>query len=95
MKPPALPGTPWTEHYETLRRQVLEGREQSGAEPLGVGLVCRRGLAGWMDAWRRAMQSPAASLPAPPRHPVTPDWQHELTVLLAQMTAPHLSPALP
>ena len=95
MKPPVVPVTPWTEQYETLRRQVLAGRERSGIEPLGVGLVCRRGLAGWMDAWRRATQSPVASRPEPPRRPVTSDWHHELTVVLAQMTAPHLSLALP
>lgn len=92
MKPSDLP---WTEQYEALRRQVLAGREPSRIEPLGVGLVCRRGLAGWMDAWRRATQSPVTVRPEPPRCPVTPDWHHELTVVLAQMTAPHLSRALP
>lgn len=91
MKPPSLPATPWTEHYETLRRHALASRDHLGADPLGWGLVCRRGLAGWMNAWRQASEAPIASSPVPPRCPMTPGWQHELTVLLAQMTAPHLS----
>ena len=94
MKPPALPGMPWTEHYETLRRHVLEGSGYLGAEPLGMGLVYRRGLAGWMKAWRQATEAPITMSSVPPRCPITPGWQHELTVLLAQMTARHLSPAL-
>jgi hypothetical protein len=94
MKPPALLGMPWTEHYETLRRHVLTGREHFGAEPFGVGLICRRGLAGWIAAWRCATQSPGAALPPPPQVSITPGCHHELTVLLAEMTVPHLSPAL-
>ncbi len=90
MKPPVQPGTPWTEHYETLRQHVLAGRAQLAAEPLGLGLVCRRGLAGWMGAWRQASAPPAEPLPLPARGPVTAGWHRELTLLLAQMTAPHL-----
>lgn len=93
MTPPALSGTPWAEHYETLRRLVLAGREPWGAQPLGVGLVCRRGLAGWIEAWRHAAQSPGAAVPPPPPVSAPPGWHHELTVLLAEMTARHLSPA--
>ena len=94
MKPPAQPAMLWTEHYESLRRHVLTGREHFGAEPLGVGLVRRRGLAGWIAAWRCATQSPGASLPPPPQVSIPPGRHHELTVLLAEMTAPHLSAAL-
>lgn len=92
MKPPAGSGTPWAEHYETLRRHVLEGRGPLVAEPLGLVLVCRRGLAGWMNAWRKASEPPPVIF-TPPRRPDSPGWQRELTTLLAQMTVRQLSPA--
>jgi len=87
---PALAAIPWAARYEALRRQALEGSETLTGEPLGLALVCRSGLAGWMSAWGQASKPPSAPPPLPPG-PARPGWQHELTVLLAQMTARHLS----
>ncbi|MGH7943627.1 MAG: hypothetical protein ACREH8_15920 [Opitutaceae bacterium] len=96
MSPPALPGAQWVERYEALRQHVLVGRQQLAAEPLGLGLVRGRGVVGWMEAWRQAgATEPMAPTPLPPRIPDAPGWQHDLTVLLAEMTVQHLRPIFP
>ncbi len=85
----------WSRRYEDLRGYALEGRQNLGADPLGLELMCRRGLAGWMRAWQ-AMPPlrPALSLPSPePQFPLAPLWQQELTLLLAQMTTQQLAAA--
>ena len=84
--------TLWTERYETLRQYVLEGCPVLGTDPLGLILLFQRGVAGWMRCWAQLVEPafprsvsllpPSTTLPAP--------WQNPLTVLLAQMTAPHL-----
>ena len=93
MKPLSLasPAT-WRQRYENLRSHVLEGRRSLGADPLGLVLLCRQGVAGWMRGWHEVtVPRPSFSLvPSELLFPVTPPWQQELTVLLAQMTAQHL-----
>lgn len=92
--PAALPAV---EHYEALRRSAvaLAGERIFSTEPLGAILVVKTGVAGWMRRWRDAAgvtARPAAA--AAPSSPITcdpADWQHELTLLLAQMSVRHLS----
>ena len=84
----------WTERYETLRRYVLEGRVVLQAQPLGLVLWMAKGMAGWMSEWSKLNQ-PEPQRPTAvwlPRGPSTGSWQAELTMLLAQMTLPHLQP---
>ena len=82
----------WTERYEALREHVLKSRQSLSADPLGLVLVRRQGVATWMRSWREvssgaAPQASCAALPAV----CWPDWQRQLTELLAQMTSAHLS----
>ena len=79
------------EHYEALRRHAVEERGRLGSDPLGAVLVARSGVAGWMRQWERmaAAETPTAVPPAT-RPSSEPLWQHELTLVLAGMTAGHL-----
>jgi hypothetical protein len=81
-----------SEQYEALRRNALERGPIFSAEPLGAILVSKTGVAGWMREWKHVAEVGAApSLPMPvARGPSEPGWQHELTMLLAQMSACHL-----
>jgi len=84
----------WTERYETLRRYVLQGRAVLESQPLGLVVLMAKGMAGWMSQWNKLsqpeFQSPAtACLPGCLSRG---QWQKELTMLLAQMTLPHLQP---
>ena len=92
-----LPNPPnlWRERYETLRRHVLENRHMLVADPVGVVLLSRQGLAGWMRAWPACTESTAqtpAPLPEPRRSSDCTVGPQELTRLIANMTAPHLHP---
>jgi hypothetical protein len=85
----------WTERYETLRRYVLQGRALLQAQPLGLLVWLSKGMAGWMNEWSKLSQPEPPSSTAvglPQRGLSTSSWQAELTVLLAQMTLPHLPP---
>jgi len=82
-----------------LRRRVVDGGHYLAAEPLGLGLVCRVGLVGWMKAWRAVSDVPAIKPVRSTGKPFgssalveLPGWQRELTVLLAQMTTRHVHP---
>lgn len=77
------------EQYEALRQNALEPGRIFSAAPLGAVLVVKNGMAGWMRRWSQVGDPAAASLPL---HPAGGEagWQHELTVLLAEMTATHL-----
>lgn len=94
MTPAALPAV---EHYEALRGSAvaLAGERFLPAEPLGAIMVVKTGVAGWMRCWREAAgvtaRPAAASAPSPPIICDTQDWQHELTLLLAQMSFRQLS----
>ena len=86
----------WTERYEALRQHALNNRQSLTADPLGLVLLLRQGVAPWMRCWRDASSSGPAS-PASPASGVAsplaclPDGQRQLTELLAQMTSAHLS----
>lgn len=82
----------WTERYETLRRYVLQGRALLQAQPLGLLVWLSNGMAGWMNEWSKLSQPelPSSTAVGLPRCPSTGSWQEELTMLLAQMTLPHL-----
>ena len=90
-------GSASSEHYEALRRNALECGRIFSRDPLGAMLVVTTGVAGWMRQWRQVsgeiIAAPSLSRPlsCPPPEP---GWQHELTVLLAQMSARHLRPGL-
>jgi predicted alpha/beta hydrolase family esterase len=85
-------------HYEALRQQAVGGSGILAAEPLGAILVVKSGVAGWLQQWQQVagaiLVAPAESR-RPARPPNTPGWQRDLTLLLAQMSARHLRPALP
>jgi hypothetical protein len=92
-----LAATAAVEHYEALRQSAMAPAQERifSADPLGAILVMKTGVAGWMHRWREAVAAPARSAPAPayPNLCDTPGWQHELTLLLAQMSVRHLSGA--
>ena len=90
----ANPGV-WSQRYEVLRQHALSADMLAGARPLGLIVVVRHGLAEWMRRWRESLD-PAPDI-SPPRidrsaWPPTPDWQSQLTLVLAQMAVPHLQP---
>jgi hypothetical protein len=73
-----------SEQYEALRRHAVERGQVFSAEPLGMMLVVKTGLASWMRQWQEISSAPAGTQ--------EPGWQHDLTRLLAQMTARQLRP---
>src|SRR5713101_5327541 len=98
MKPSDTHPGIWRERYESLRRHFLENRQMLETDPLGLILFLRLGVAGWMRSWATmATASEAPPAPAQLFHQsplITSEWQHQLTVVLAQMTAHHLPLAL-
>lgn len=86
----------WTERYESLRRYVLEGSAMLESQPLGLVLWMANGMAGWMSQWSKLSQpeSPSPGTACRPQCPCKAHWQAELTILLAQMTLPHLGSPL-
>jgi hypothetical protein len=92
VNPPSLAPATWTERYESLRQHVLQGRQVPGTDPLGLILLSRQGVAGWMRGWS---QLNAPTLPSPVSPPMlaatgTVPWQNQLTVVLAHMMTAHL-----
>lgn len=85
--PPATP-TVWKQRYEALRQLAIGGREILETEPLGLVLLLRQGVAGWMRCWSESAPTPAPVAEAP----VVPasTWQHQLTEVLAAMSLAHL-----
>ena len=59
---------------------------------MGLVVMFARGLAAWMQSWWEtpAEQPSPAALPPAPRCPSTPQWQRQLTDVLAHMAAQHL-----
>jgi hypothetical protein len=77
----------WTQQYEALRQHAVQ--PLLGGSPLGAVLVANSGLAGWMRQWPQASataahRSESVLINEPASH-------HELTLILAQITARHLS----
>lgn len=77
----------WETRYEQLRKQALEPNDTMAEDRWGLGLLIRKGIAGWMKAWRdpsgsfaMAAADQAVSVSSP-RCP----WQQEATLLLANM----------
>ena len=91
MKPPDQSVS--AEQYEALRGHIVERPARLGAAPLGAILVVKAGVAGWMRQWARTSAAPM--IPPAPRPLNEPAWQHELTLLLAGITACHLRPPSP
>ena len=89
--PSASPAS-WKQRYENLRSHVFEGHQRLGADPLGLVLLYRQGLASWMLGWEEVAGSrpPFPIAASTMLSPMTPLWQQQLTALLAQMTAQHL-----
>ena len=81
----------WKDRYEHLRQQVLESSEAITLDRWGLSLLIRKGVAGWMRAWRdpaacferttTECQIPLSCLPC--------SWQQEATRLLANMALSH------
>lgn len=91
-QPPPVSATLWQQRYETLRQHVVQGSQILGSDPLGLVVLFTRGVAGWMQSWWEAPAEPSTT--SAPRQslgdPATPQWQEQLTHLLAHMTAQHL-----
>lgn len=84
----------WSQRYESLRAHVLQPPHLLEETPLSLIALMNDGLAGWMRRWvdstspsRRAPSAVRASLTCPS----SSGRQLQLTLLLAQMTASHLS----
>jgi hypothetical protein len=69
------------EVYEQLRRHAVDGDGQGWR--LGLALLHRRGMAGWMRAWD-GLPTPSRAARCVPPVPVTPGDQ-PLVALLASM----------
>lgn len=80
-----------TEQYEALRQNAVAREPVFSTEPLGAILVVKTGVAGWMRECRQLSGEVPTSWPPPARPSDGRDWQHALTLLLAQMTVRHLS----
>jgi hypothetical protein len=94
MNLPSTQPKAWEQRYETLRGHFVDNRQILEADPLGLTLLLRNGLASWMRTWQTCMETaPKIAAPTPQSlHPLTTVWQQELTLLLAHMTEQHLGP---
>ena len=80
----------WNQRYEAIRQLAVTRSRILGADPLGLVLLLRQGVAGWMRGWAGWAQTPpAAPVPASALPPVSL-WQQQLTELLAEMSFAHL-----
>lgn len=96
MKPTLPEPSTWTQRYEAVRDHLLNGRQILSAAPLGLVLLLKHGVAGWMRRWLESLGQapPVHPTPAAPLCPSTPVWQQQLTSLLAQMTVTQLCPTV-
>jgi hypothetical protein len=81
----------WKQRYEALRQLAVGGRQILESDPLGLVLLLRQGIAGWMRRWSEL--TPTAPLPSAPVQTPTASagsWQHQLTQVLAEMSLAHL-----
>ena len=87
---PSPTPSPWKQRYEALRQLAVAGSLVLGVDPLGLVLLLRQGVAGWMCGWAGLVQTPpAAPVPASALPPASL-WQQQLTELLAEMSFAHL-----
>jgi hypothetical protein len=84
--------TIWNQRYEALRQLAIGGRQILETDPLGLVLLLRQGVAGWMRSWSEPAQMPTLQRGPVPEVPVVPTsaWQHQLTEVLAAMSLAHL-----
>jgi hypothetical protein len=89
---PASDPATWKQRYEALRQLAAAESLVLGMDPLGLVLLLRQGVAGWMRSWsgliETTVETPAPASP-PPVIPTSP-WQQQVTELLAQMSLAHL-----
>jgi hypothetical protein len=83
----------WKERYEAVRQLAVAGEQILGAEPLGLLLLLRQGVAHWMRSWPRPDErlSRVPKWPTPSPVLPLPQWQQQLAAVLAQMSLAHLS----
>jgi len=83
--------TVWKQRYEALRQLAIGGRQILESDPLGLVLLLREGVAGWMRGWSEpAPTPPLPSASMPPLAASTSAWQQQLTQVLAEMSLAHL-----
>ena len=89
--PSPAPATVWKQRYEALRQLAVGGRQILESDPLGLVLLLRQGIAGWMRGWPELTHTPPPQ-PARVRLPAVSasGWQHQLTQVLAEMSLAHL-----
>ena len=89
---PSTAATIWKQRYEDLRQLAVTGSQILGAQPLGLVLLLREGVAGWMRGWPTPEQTSPRTPAPPPRDLLiaTPAWQQQLAALLAEMSLAHL-----
>lgn len=88
---PTSPAT-WTERYEAFRRCAQEDPRIFASSPLGLILLVRHGVAGWMRRWAEPLPHPLPSSAVRTQSvsPTPSAWQSQLTALLAQMAVEQL-----
>jgi hypothetical protein len=66
---PSPTPSPWKQRYEALRQLAVAGSLVLGVDPLGLVLLLRQGVAGWMNSWsgpiETTTQTPASASPSP------------------------------
>jgi hypothetical protein len=82
----------WNWRYEAVREHALGTGSLLQAEPLGLAIVVQHGIAEWIRRWPEGISASQCSRVAPVLPPSQPtsDWQRQLTMVLAQMSLPHL-----
>ena len=89
--PSPAPAAVWKQRYEALRQLAVGGRQILKSDPLGLVLLLRQGIAGWMRSWSELTPT-APILSSQVLSPITSasGWQHQLTQVLAEMSLAHL-----
>ena len=86
-----------TDSWRSLERGPQGGLPEvptQGDVVVPLALWLARGMAGWMRQWTQLLTPASGSAMPPPPNPGPGRWSEPLTVLLAQMTWPHLEPRM-